>query len=166
MAPSAIVSDLMLPAQIPESKKTAANAPSQHLFSLQGQTIAITGGARGLGLTLAKAVVEAGASVACLDVLTEPSPAEWTELQKLAKQSRLTATYDRCDITNEEEVERVLQKVASQGQAANAPFSGIVACAGVQQMIPAVEYPIADFQSMVNKLRHIMKFGALISDQG
>lgn len=150
MAPSAIVSDLAVPRDVPESNETSASAPTPQLFSLSGRTIAITGGGRGVGITLAIAVVEAGGCVACLDILPEPSPAEWKQLQQLAKRSGLSATYAKCDITNEEEVSRLLDEIVTQGTAISAPFSGLVACAGIQQTTPVVDYPVSDFQRMMN----------------
>lgn len=142
MAPAKIVSDFSVPEDVPESHHTEATGPTKNLFSLAGQTIVITGGGRGLGITLAVAVVEAGGHAACLDLLDEPSASEWSSLQKLAKRSRLTATYDRCDITDEEQTSRLLDDIAARGDAMAAPFSGIVACAGIQQKIPAVDYPV------------------------
>jgi sorbose reductase len=44
----------------------------QELFSLEGRTIVITGGARGIGLSLAFAIAEAGGNVAILDALEKP----------------------------------------------------------------------------------------------
>jgi len=44
----------------------------QELLSLKGKTIVITGGGRGIGLSLTRACVEAGGSVAVLDALPEP----------------------------------------------------------------------------------------------
>ena len=56
------------------------------LFSLKGRTVVITGGARGIGLALAFAVVEAGGNVAIIDLTTEPHP-HYLKLQesKVAK---------------------------------------------------------------------------------
>lgn len=150
MAPGALVSDLALPNVVPESMETEANAPSKQLFSLSGQTIVVTGGGRGVGITLALAAVEAGASVACLDILSEPSAAEWHQLQTTAKKSNLKATYDRCDITNEADMASKLQHIASEANARGAPFSGIIACAGIQQATAAVDYSVEDFNRMLN----------------
>lgn len=150
MAPGALVSDLALPKDVPESRETEASAPSKQLFSLSGQTVVVTGGGRGVGITLALAVLEAGASVACLDILSEPSAAEWQQLQTTAKNSNLRATYDRCDITNEDDMAGKLQHIASEAKARNAPFSGIIACAGIQQSTPAVDYSVQDFNRMLN----------------
>lgn len=150
MAPSAIVSDLATPADVPESNETPANAPTPQLFSLSGRTVAITGGGRGVGITLAIAVVEAGGCVACLDILPEPSPSEWKQLQQTAQKAGLSATYNKCDITNEDQVSSLLEDIAAQAASRSAPFSGIVACAGIQQTTPVVDYSVADFNKMMN----------------
>jgi sorbose reductase len=62
-----------------ETKPTMKRDPDrflQHsvhdLLSLQGRTIVITGGARGLGLAFAFAVAEAGGDVAIIDFLDKP----------------------------------------------------------------------------------------------
>jgi len=144
-----IQSDTTLPAVIPESSQTAANAPLTQLFGLTNQTVAITGGGRGLGLSLASAVVEAGGHVACLDILTAPEDTEWQRIQKLAKQSHVTVTYTRVDITDEESMVHVMEDVASTGREKQAPLNGVIACAGIQQKVSALDYPIADFERML-----------------
>ncbi|GIZ43629.1 hypothetical protein CKM354_000684600 [Cercospora kikuchii] len=134
----------------PESQVSAANAPTPALFSLSGQTIAITGAGRGVGITLAIACVEAGAHVACLDVLPSPAVKEWAIIQSLCKKNNLTATYGKCDITNESDVQTTLEEIASREQSKTAPFSGIIACAGIQQKTLALDYPPEDFNKMLN----------------
>lgn len=145
-----IVSDTALPSRIPESNQTPANASTNKLFSLSGRTIVITGGGRGLGITLAAAAIEAGANVACLDILPEASASEWASLQKVAKSSKLTATYYRCDITDEESVSNTLDNIAEEGLKVKAPLYGTVACAGIQQKVPAVDYPLDGFRRMLD----------------
>jgi short chain dehydrogenase len=44
------------------------NLPTLSCFSLQGKTVIITGGARGLGLEMAKGFVSSGAGVALVDL--------------------------------------------------------------------------------------------------
>lgn len=149
MAPAAIVSDIVLPALVPESQQTPANASHSTLFSLRNKTIAITGGGRGLGITLAAAVLEAGGHAACLDILEAPSAVEWTALQKTAKLTGLHVSYHQCDITKEEQLSRILDGIAAEGLRLQAPFYGAIACAGIQQKIPAVEYPAADFERIL-----------------
>lgn len=150
MAP-AVLSDIELPANgIPESQETpAAAVPTFKVFSLDGKTIAITGGGRGLGITLALAVLEAGGNVACLDILEAPSPDGWAQLTKLANTGRQAVSYHRCDVTDEAAVEEVMEAVAREAEGQGAPFWGAIACAGIQQQIPALEYPAADFDRML-----------------
>ncbi|KAH8194015.1 hypothetical protein TruAng_011818 [Truncatella angustata] len=145
-----ILPDFELPAKIPESKLTSANASHTALFSLSGKTIAITGAGRGLGITLAAAVLEAGGNVACLDILTDPAADEWSTIQKTSRQSNLKLSYRRVDITDEEKLSKVLDEVEVEAEAVGAQFYGTIACAGIQQRIPAVDYPKTDFDRILS----------------
>ncbi|KAH7127574.1 hypothetical protein EDB81DRAFT_145096 [Dactylonectria macrodidyma] len=150
MAP-AIVSDGELPArEVPETAATAASkATTPKLFSLEGKTVAITGGARGLGITLAIAVAEAGGSVACLDILEKPSVEEWAQLNKVATANGSSVSYRKCDVTNEASVEETMNAVAAEAEHNGAPFWGCIACAGIQQQLSAFDYPAADFDRIL-----------------
>jgi len=143
-----IVSDISLPDNIPESKQTAASVPGDQLFSLKNQTILITGAGRGLGIELALGVVENGGHVAALDILDTPSD-EWAHLQKTAKQRNVTVTYRKADITDEEDFKSAVSEISSRGRSLNAPLQGAIACAGIQQKIPTLDYPVADFERML-----------------
>lgn len=120
-----------------------------NLLSLKGKTVAITGGARGLGMAIAYAVLESGGHVACLDLLPSPSEPEWTGLQNLCKLHNLTATYAKCDVTSETEMEQVIDAIEQKSNENNAPFAGMVACAGIQQKVPALEYSSQDFERIL-----------------
>ncbi|KAI7191690.1 hypothetical protein D0869_09222 [Hortaea werneckii] len=148
--PEQLVTDFKTTENAPESEETDAIGPTKNLFSLEGKTVVITGGGRGLGLTLAGAVIEAGGHAACLDVLEEPTASDWPILQKLAKRSGVTLTYNRCDITSEEQVSGLYEEISKHGKANNAPLAGLVACAGIQQKQMAVDYPIEDFKKMMD----------------
>lgn len=137
MAPGPI-SDLV------SSVSTTSQTPAASLFGLSGKTVVITGGGRGLGITLALAVVEAGGHVACLDILPEPAAAEWQKLEKAAARSSVTVSYRRCDVTAETEVHTIVEEIADGAAAKNAQLAGVIACAGIQQKVPALEYPAAD----------------------
>jgi short chain dehydrogenase len=128
---SPIVSDLTLPDGVSESYQMPTRETTNKLFSLSGRTIPVTGAGRGLGITLAAAVLEAGGNVACLDILCEPLKSEWSSLQSTAKASALHVSYHKCDITNEGEVQRVLGDVDIVAQRLSAPFYGLIACAGI-----------------------------------
>ncbi|KAH8765581.1 short chain dehydrogenase [Diaporthe sp. PMI_573] len=144
------IADLKLPADVPESRLTPANVSHTALFSLSGKTIAITGGGRGVGITLAAAVLEAGGNVACLDILETPAAEEWAAIEKTAKTSGLKLSYRRVDITDEENLSNILNEVEREGREAGAPFYGTIACAGIQQKTPAVDYPKSDFERMMS----------------
>jgi NAD(P)-dependent dehydrogenase (short-subunit alcohol dehydrogenase family) len=145
-----IVSDISLPNSIPESSQTAAaRVPGDQLFSLKDQTILITGAGRGLGIELALGVVENGGHVAALDILEIPSEEEWAHLQKTAKQRGVTVSYRKADITDEEDFKAAVAEISSRGRDVGAPLQGAIACAGIQQKIPTLEYPVADFERML-----------------
>lgn len=146
MSPSVIDAPL---GNVPSLATHNSNTQIPALFSLARKTIAITGGGRGLGLTLAFAVLEAGGHVACLDILPEPSKLEWESLLKVAKQSSTSASYQTCDVTSEAEVANAIGKIAQQGDERGAPLHGMIACAGIQQKVPALEYEASDFERML-----------------
>ena len=145
-----VVSDIALPSHIPESSQTPSAASTNKLFSLSNRTIAITGGGRGLGIILALAVLEAGGNAACIDILPSSSPSEWTMLQKLADSSKLSVSYYQCDITNEESISETLDRIAEKGAKTGAPLHGTIACAGIQQKVPAVDYPVDGFRRIMD----------------
>lgn len=109
----------------------------------------ITGGGRGVGIVLAGAVLETGGDLVCLDLLATPSEDEWNSVQKLAAARGLHAGYVQCDITDEEGTRVVLEKVAAEGLQRSRPLRGLVTCAGIQQMTPALEYPVDGFRKML-----------------
>jgi NAD(P)-dependent dehydrogenase (short-subunit alcohol dehydrogenase family) len=149
MAPAPVISEVALPDAIIESRITPANTSHSKLFSLNQHTIAITGGGRGLGITLALAVIEAGGNVACLDILPSPAAKEWAALKLCAKRAGLSASYYACDVTDEEQLSRTLSEIAQNAKMQGAPFYGTIACAGVQQKLPALEYPAQDFDRIL-----------------
>ncbi|KAL4978712.1 hypothetical protein BDW66DRAFT_164439 [Aspergillus desertorum] len=116
----------------------ATAQPANALFALTNRTVAITGGGRGLGITLASAVLEAGGDVACLDLLPAPSAKEWAAVQKLAAARELQATYVQCD------------NIAAVGLERGMPLRGLITCAGIQQMVPALEYPVELWRKMLD----------------
>lgn len=149
MTPGAVNSAESPDQMAPEPQSVRPSMSTTQLLSLSGKTVAITGGARGIGITLAMAVVEAGGNVACLDILETPAPAEWAQLQKLASTYKVVASYNHCDVTDEKAVEVAMASVAAEAELLGSPFWGTIACAGIQQMIPALEYPALDFERVL-----------------
>ncbi len=80
------------------------------LFSLQGKSALVTGGARNLGRDMAEALAEAGADVAITSRNLEN--AEKTA-QDIAKETGRTVRAYRMDVTDEEQVKQVVERVIS-----------------------------------------------------
>ncbi len=113
-------------------------------FSLLNKVILVTGAARGLGLTQAEALLEAGAIVYALDRLPEPSE-EFHRVQKRAKgtlNSRFE--YRQIDVRNVVGLNIVVDEIA----ASEGHIDGLIAAAGIQQETPAMEYTPKDMNMM------------------
>ncbi|KAH2131651.1 hypothetical protein KXV35_000635 [Aspergillus fumigatus] len=113
-------------------------------FSLAGKVVLVSGAARGLGLTQAEALLEAGAKVYGLDLLEEPS-AEFFEIQKRAKEELGTELhYRRIDVRDTELLTSTVEQIADvEGR-----MDGLIAAAGIQQETPALEYTAKDANTM------------------
>ncbi|PLB54634.1 dehydrogenase with different specificitie [Aspergillus steynii IBT 23096] len=113
-------------------------------FSLAGKVVCVSGAARGLGLTQAEALLEAGARVYALDRLEEPSP-EFYEIQKRAREELGTElNYRRIDVRDTELLNNVVDSIGqTEGR-----LDGLVAAAGIQQETPALEYTSQDANTM------------------
>ncbi|GMF74323.1 unnamed protein product [Aspergillus oryzae] len=103
-------------------------------FSLAGKVVCVSGAARGLGLTQAEALLEAGAK----------SP-EFFEIQKRAKEELGTELqYRRIDVRDTELLDSTIEAIAdSEGR-----LDGLIAAAGIQQETPALEYTAQDANTM------------------
>ncbi|KJZ71516.1 hypothetical protein HIM_09104 [Hirsutella minnesotensis 3608] len=95
-------------------------------FDLLGKTFVVTGGARGLGLSLAEALVEAGGKVYCLDRAEEPDK-EWEDARRRV----------------------VPNGVAAWSIASKTSLNGAIVAAGVLQITPAMEYATEDAAAML-----------------
>ncbi|KAK5036445.1 hypothetical protein LTS07_002172 [Exophiala sideris] len=144
-----IVPDHTLPPNNGQQRRPSRK-PFKDLFSLEERTIVVTGAGRGLGINLASAVLDAGGDVVCLDVLPKPSEEEWAGISKVGEETGRTATYHQCDITREEDVEATLTNVASQAERRNKPIRGLINCAGIQQMVDAIDYPTDGFRRILD----------------
>ena len=109
----------------------------------------VTGAGRGLGIILAKAIAEAGGDVICLDVLAEPQKKDWNAIEEICEASSSRSTYFQCDITDEKAVESTLKKAIAASDRGMRPLQGLVHCAGIQQMIDAIDYPVQDFRRIL-----------------
>ncbi|KAL4943043.1 hypothetical protein BDV06DRAFT_151409 [Aspergillus oleicola] len=124
-------------------------------FSLAGKVFAVTGGGRGLGLSMAEALVEAGGEVYCLDRLEEPDD-EFRAAQDRADPDFGGAIhYRHMDVTNDAHTEAVMEEIASR----NNRLDGLIAAAGINHVEPAFEHT----PQTVDNIIHINYTGAFRS---
>ncbi|KAF9884520.1 hypothetical protein FE257_001708 [Aspergillus nanangensis] len=109
--------------------------------SLRGKSYLVTGGGRGIGYAITRAVAECGANVTVLDALPEPVP----EFHKLASEFGVKTKFFRTDVTNpsmlESNFERSVQEMGG--------LHGCVTAAGIVEEHPFTDYP-------VEKLRRVL----------
>ncbi|KAK7738189.1 hypothetical protein SLS63_002523 [Diaporthe eres] len=112
-------------------------------FSLRDKVIIVTGAGRGLGLVQSEALLEAGAKVYTLDRLEKPDP-DFHRVQERAKELGTSISYNRIDVRDNISLNATIEKIADE----NGRIDGLLACAGIQQETPALEYTMEDADKM------------------
>lgn len=116
-------------------------------FSLKDRVVIVSGGARGVGLTQAEALLEAGAVVHAIDRL--PEPAKDSDFGRVADRaaselgSRMS--YHRVDVRDQKALGAVVGGIADK----EGRIDGLIAAAGIQQETPALEYTAEDSDKMM-----------------
>ncbi|KAH6620478.1 hypothetical protein C7974DRAFT_474197 [Boeremia exigua] len=113
-------------------------------FSLKNKVVLVSGAARGLGLTQAEALLEAGAIVYALDRLPEPHPDFHVVAEKAKKELNSKLEYRQIDVRDSESLHKVVEEIAN----AEGRMDGLIAAAGIQQETTALEYTAADANRM------------------
>ncbi|HVM65994.1 MAG TPA: SDR family oxidoreductase [Acidimicrobiales bacterium] len=105
------------------------------MTALDGRVVVVTGAGRGMGLGIATAVVEAGASVALIDIVAGSAERAAAGLDRAAG---LTG-----DVTRDEDIGRVLTLALDTfGR-----LDGWVNNAGIIEMAPAIDTSVANFEA-------------------
>ncbi|KAK7883595.1 hypothetical protein LTR67_011094 [Exophiala xenobiotica] len=115
-------------------------------FDLQGKVFIVTGGGRGLGLSLAESLVEARGQVYCLDRLTEPDEEFNTVAAGLAASFQGALRYCHMDVRDTNQLESIVESIASE----HSRLDGVIAAAGVQHISPALDYPPQEIMKMMD----------------
>ena len=110
---------------------------------LDGKAIYVTGGASGIGKSVATALAEAGADVAIVDVNLEGAEAVAKEIAE-ATGSKTMAI--RCDVTNQDDVEAMVAKVVDTYGKLDACFNN----AGICLNVPAEEMTYEQWNKVIN----------------
>lgn len=127
-------------------------------FSLEGMTAVVTGGNRGLGLEMALAYVEAGAHVYVIDLPEEPCE-EFKKVAEHCHKLDRQIEYISGDVTNVEEMNEAMPFILDHSGTNSLDIC--VACAGVMQTHPALDYPIEEFR----KVLEVNTIGVFITAQ-
>lgn len=110
---------------------------------LDGKKIFVTGGARGIGKSVATAFAEAGADLAIVDV--DIAEAEKTAAE-LEKNNNITAIAIKADVTNPDEVNAMVDKVVETFGRLDVAFCN----AGICMNIPAEEMTFEQWKKVID----------------
>ncbi|KAI4250149.1 MAG: hypothetical protein L6R40_000321 [Gallowayella cf. fulva] len=113
-------------------------------FNLTDRVILVSGAARGLGLTQAEALLEAGATVYALDRLPEPSPDFYRVQKRAAEELGNTFYYRQIDVRDTDGLNKVVADIGDK----HGRLDGLIAAAGIQQETTALEYTAQDANTM------------------
>lgn len=111
------------------------------LTGIGGNLFVVTGAAQGIGEGIARALAEAGATLALVDLDREG-------IEQTAKKLGAVA-YVTCwpgDISREEDVERVAEGIDRLAL----PVRGLINVAGIQCLGPLLDQPLPDFDAVFN----------------
>ncbi|KAH6853545.1 hypothetical protein B0I37DRAFT_9376 [Chaetomium sp. MPI-CAGE-AT-0009] len=116
-------------------------------FSLKDRVVVVSGGARGVGLTQAEALLEAGAVVHALDRLPEPdSDSDFARVAgRAASELGSRMRYHRVDVRDQAALGEIVGGIAAE----EGRIDGLIAAAGIQQETPALEYTAEDADRML-----------------
>ncbi|KAG8672536.1 hypothetical protein FPOAC1_005812 [Fusarium poae] len=137
------------PHELPASKPLIGQGgqfskPTLASLSLEGKTIVITGGARGLGLVMGQGVVYSGANLAIVDLNKDEAQSQVGQLTDAFKREnrnsdtipRVTAHY--ADVSDPDSVTSCIAEILK----IHHKIDGLVTSAGFTENFEAINYPI------------------------
>jgi sorbose reductase len=117
------------------------SAPTLPEFSLKGKVAIVTGGGRGLGLEMSKALAESGAHVAMMYVSNEKTH---DLAAQIASENNITCKAYKADIVKPEEVQQAIDQIYKDFGAIDI----LVANAGINVCGPTEEYRVEDWKNI------------------
>ncbi|MFD1798730.1 SDR family oxidoreductase [Carnobacterium antarcticum] len=110
---------------------------------LDGKKAYVTGGARGIGKSIAIALAEAGADVAIVDVDIKEAEKTASEISELTAVKTLAV---KTDVTKEDEVQKMVETIVKHFGKIDIAFNN----AGICLNIPAAEMTLAQWQKVID----------------
>jgi len=123
------------------AEMTVADIDWMKLFRLEGSTALVTGGGRGLGAFMARALAAAGAQVAVCSRQLDACE----EVAAGLRAAGTPALAVRCDVTREEEVEATVERVCAELGAVDILINN----SGASWSAPAAEMPAGRFEEVL-----------------
>jgi D-arabinitol 2-dehydrogenase len=117
--------------------------PTLATFSMEGKTAVVTGGARGLGLVMAQALVTSGADVAIVDMNRDEAARSAERLVELYKKENKSAgrvpkvTAHFCDVSSPTSVNQSFAEILK----VHGKVDNLVTSAGFTENYDAISYP-------------------------
>lgn len=112
------------------------------MFSLNGKTALVTGGARGIGLAIAKSMAKAGSNIVLWDIQEELVKESATQI---AMETGVRTFYYCSDITKKENIKDNIKEIIEM--AGNVDI--LVNNAGIQVRKPALEFTIDEWTKVI-----------------
>ncbi|KAL4930355.1 SDR family oxidoreductase [Aspergillus undulatus] len=120
--------------------------PNQHVmkaFDLTGKVAAVTGGARGIGLEVSRALAEAGANVA---IVYNSSASAIETAAEIAKANNVTVRAYKANVTNQAEITSTIEQIARDF----GKLDVLVVNSGITTNIPAEEYSVEEWRKIMD----------------
>jgi 3-oxoacyl-[acyl-carrier protein] reductase len=109
---------------------------------LEGKTAVVTGGSRGIGLTIVELFLKEGAAVYIMDLIPCDSMAE---LEKTAQQTGVSIHYKKTDVSSEEQTTAVVKVILSE----SGGIDVLVNNAGITRDGLIFRMPLENWQSVL-----------------
>jgi gluconate 5-dehydrogenase len=111
------------------------------LFDLSGKRALITGGTHGLGMSMARGLADAGATL----LINGHSPDKMNSALRAYGEQGIQAKSYLFDVTDESAVERAINEMESDG-----PIDILINNAGIIKRTPILDMEVADFRQVID----------------
>ncbi|BEJ11941.1 hypothetical protein CspHIS471_0204010 [Cutaneotrichosporon sp. HIS471] len=126
--------------------------PTSSLFALSNRTILVTGGVRGLGLSVTVSLLESGADVVVFDLISPDHPdsvSDWTAAQAVASAHHTKLSWISLDVTDADAVSSSVNAAFSSARPTH-PVKGLFNSAGIQFLKPATQIAPSMFRKVID----------------